>query len=284
MKKLLEPFAEAQRSLEGESYVTSSLVLPTILHLGSALDDAANDDASSNETLTAAKTLFSDYKTRWRWDQPNKFSGQVIWGYRQRQEGIHPVLFFATLLDPRFKLVDELSQPDRVAVKEAIVKLMVKQVGGAPNHGTLGGLAATLVAAQPPTVNPRIRFLAMLQRQQPLAEVVVNPTTPKQRCEEELERYLNAVKLPLVDSEGEENDPLLWWKKNQDVFPILAKLARIYLAIPATSAPTERIFSRASLVISKLRNRLTPANAGMVIFLKTNLKWYENLEELRNNN
>ena len=91
------------------------------------------------------------------------------------------------------------------------------------------------------------------------------------------------MNLPLEDSEGEENDPLLWWKKNQDVFPSLAKLARIYLAIPATSAPTERIFSRASLVINRLRSRLTPANARMAIFLKSNLEWHEQLQESRNN-
>ena len=125
-------------------------------------------------------------------------------------------------------------------------------------------------------------FLTRYQ-QQPQSQVVANPTTTQQKCEEELERYLNAMNLPLEDSEGEENDPLLWWRKNQDVFPVLAKLARIYLAIPATSAPTERIFSRASLVINHLRSRLTPANAGMAIFLKSNLEWHEKLQESRNN-
>ena len=110
MRNVLEPFAQAQRTLEGEKYVTSSLVLPTILHLGSTLNDAVTDASIIDETLVAAKTLFADFKTRWRWEQANKFSPQVIWGYRQRQVGVHPVLFFATLLDPRFKLLDELSQ------------------------------------------------------------------------------------------------------------------------------------------------------------------------------
>ena len=46
-----------------------------------------------------------------------------------------------------------------------------------------------------------------------------------------------------------------------------AQLARMYLCVPATSAPSERVFSVASRIISKLRARLTPANAGMLIFL-----------------
>jgi hypothetical protein len=44
-------------------------------------------------------------------------------------------------------------------------------------------------------------------------------------------------------------DPLAWWKGNERKFPILAKLARMYLAIQATSAPSERIFSVASRII-----------------------------------
>ena len=279
MRNILKPFAEAQRTLEGEKYVTSSLVLPTILHLGSTLKDAVTDAANSDETLVAAKALFADYKTRWRWEQPSKFSPQVIWGYRQRQVGVHPALFFATLLDPRFKLLDELSQQDKVGIKEAMVKVMVNHIVDGPN-----ALAADLVAAPAPAASADRRLMFLTRRQQqPQAQVVANPITPKQKCEEELERYLNAMNLPLEDSEGEENDPLLWWKKNEEVFPILAKLARIYLAIPATSAPTERIFSKASLVINRLRSRLTPANAGMAIFLKSNLEWHEQLQESRNN-
>ena len=54
-------------------------------------------------------------------------------------------------------------------------------------------------------------------------------------------------------------------------FPTLAKLARHYLCVPATSVPAERIFLIAGLVISNKRSSLTPENADMLIFLSKNL-------------
>jgi hypothetical protein len=52
-------------------------------------------------------------------------------------------------------------------------------------------------------------------------------------------------------------------------------LAQMYLRIPATSAPSERIFSMASRLINKLRARLTPENAGRILFVNRNIGWYE---------
>ena len=62
---------------------------------------------------------------------------------------------------------------------------------------------------------------------------------------------------------------------NEIRFPTLAKLARVYLAIPATSAPSERVFSKAGQVIDQLRNRLSPETASMIIFMKSTMASYE---------
>ena len=35
------------------------------------------------------------------------------------------------------------------------------------------------------------------------------------------------------------DDPLQWWCKNDSRFPHVAKLARTYLAVPATSTPSD---------------------------------------------
>jgi len=74
------------------------------------------------------------------------------------------------------------------------------------------------------------------------------------------------------------SDPLDWWKIHENKFPNLGVLARKFLAIQAGSAPSERIFSQASLLISDKRTRLDPKIAGKALFVKQNWELFE--EEL----
>ena len=48
------------------------------------------------------------------------------------------------------------------------------------------------------------------------------------------------------------------------------KLAERILAIPATSAPSERVFSSAANIADKKRVRLKPYNVDSLVFLKGN--------------
>jgi hypothetical protein len=47
---------------------------------------------------------------------------------------------------------------------------------------------------------------------------------------------------------------------------LLAVIARKVLAIPATSAPSERFFSVTGLTVAKNHSTLDPINAGELIF------------------
>ena len=71
---------------------------------------------------------------------------------------------------------------------------------------------------------------------------------------DELELYMS--ERPVAQSES----PLSWWKGNEYRFPRLAKVARSTLCNPATSTPSERIFSVAGLPVTKLRSCLKPNN------------------------
>ena len=73
-------------------------------------------------------------------------------------------------------------------------------------------------------------------------------------------------------------DPLQWWKKWGSKFPNLAQLARRYLAMPATSAPVERLFSVAGLVATAKRNRLAPSTVSLLVFLHEALPISRGLE------
>ena len=50
-------------------------------------------------------------------------------------------------------------------------------------------------------------------------------------------------------------------------FPLLSKLARKILCIPATSAPSERTFSTAGNIATAKRNRIAPELLEQIVFL-----------------
>lgn len=89
-------------------------------------------------------------------------------------------------------------------------------------------------------------------------------------AEMELNRYFGC-KL----TEADYNLTLLeWWKKNESYFPRLSQVANIFLAVPASSVPSERIFSTAGETVNKKRSRLHCANVDLLIFLNKNLERY----------
>ncbi len=73
------------------------------------------------------------------------------------------------------------------------------------------------------------------------------------------------------EATGEFNCPLKWWNVHKNSFYYVSKLAMKYLSIPATSAPSERVFSTAGLTIAKDRARLDPDHANELVFLHDSL-------------
>ena len=99
--------------------------------------------------------------------------------------------------------------------------------------------------------------------------------TPVDSIEEEFNLYMRmVVPWPKKEPGKEKEKPnrLKWWKTKQDTFPIISKLARRYLAVPASSVPSERVFSVAGTIVNKKRSRLTPSHVATLIFLNKNWK------------
>ena len=61
-----------------------------------------------------------------------------------------------------------------------------------------------------------------------------------------------------------------------NIYTYLSVIARQVLAIPATSTTSERVFSKAGHICSKLRSSLAPENLDMLIFLAQNREIYAN--------
>ena len=78
---------------------------------------------------------------------------------------------------------------------------------------------------------------------------------------------LNILKYP-SNIDIEQLNPLDYWRTHSGVYPILSQMARDYLSIPASSVPSEQIFSRGGDVVTKKRNRLNADTIGMILCLK----------------
>ena len=86
--------------------------------------------------------------------------------------------------------------------------------------------------------------------------------------ESELGNYFLEPRILLVEVEKS----LVWWKNNQTKFPILSKIARDYLAMQASSVPSDRGFSSSGLTVTDTRSRLHPMMVRNLMCLKS---WFK---------
>jgi hypothetical protein len=84
---------------------------------------------------------------------------------------------------------------------------------------------------------------------------------------------LEKVNLEIIQYQKEKalsltGNPLDWWREHQIFYPHLSNIAKLYLGIPATSVPSERVFSTTGDIITAQRAVLKPAHVDMMVFLK----------------
>lgn len=67
-------------------------------------------------------------------------------------------------------------------------------------------------------------------------------------------------------------DPLLWWKAKKDhsILRHFVPLIPKFFCIPATSVPSEQLFSKAGELITKKRNRIKGTMVDQILFLNKN--------------
>ena len=70
------------------------------------------------------------------------------------------------------------------------------------------------------------------------------------------------------------------WKERKGEYPCLFKAVRSMLCTPATSVPSERIFSEAGYIARAKRSSILPVNLHKYLFIKRNKKYLpENIEK-----
>ena len=77
--------------------------------------------------------------------------------------------------------------------------------------------------------------------------------------------------IPVANARIDEEEYLLnWWRSHSFDYPTLAKAAKEILAVPASSAPAERIFSKTKLLATEKRTKLSGTNFSYAAFIACN--------------
>jgi len=198
------------------------------------------------------------------------FQQLIYEGIKKRFKDIEddPLFTNATILDPRFKNL-VFSSKDKAQQAETKVNAEAYSKGIATNTNLEETKDEPQNELASSSQNEHFdefwsTFDSQPLHQKPKRSRASDPI--KKSIENELKIYLS---LPRIER---KSCPIMWWKTNGNRFPFLFEAAKKYQCMPATSVPSERVFSKAGNVITKKRTRLGKRTANMIITLNTNLK------------
>ena len=187
---------------------------------------------------------------------------------KRYSDDIMLLLSQAAFLDPRLKTLPFLSLSERSEMMKAIERKAVEIVDSIETN-----LEPTTNTREEPSEKRRKGEHQLMNLIDDIMHSVQDDLhqsseqatlTAQEKVQAEISRY--SLEPSYV------GDPLKWWKANASRYPLLANLARKYLCIPATSVPSERVFSSAGHIVNKRRACLDPSSVNMLVFLAENLK------------
>lgn len=238
---LLKPVHKITEELSGEDYPTLSRIIPLIR----GLQHLISSKHPTTETGLNLKNFLID-----------------ILGRRLGGAETHKSIALSTLLDPRFKktgfgLIENANTAQRW-LTEYLADEIERSAASASNDIETVENNNTILA----TGNDEDDLWKLFDNK------VITETscsTPTSSATIQVKQYLE---MPLLHR---KENPLDFWKKHSQTFPILCKLALKFLCVPATSVPSERVFSKAGFLCNQRRNRLAPKKLDEIIFLNKNI-------------
>ncbi|XP_021003179.1 E3 SUMO-protein ligase ZBED1 isoform X1 [Parasteatoda tepidariorum] len=232
---LLKAFEVVILELCNEPYQFASKVIPVTLGLNSLINNCNALTLGFVEKVR--KDILSSLRRR---------LGQVEHNL---------MLAMATVLDPRFKNIAFQS--------EAAVETAIQELTSEASKQIIGSMMDT---SSPEKEVKESRTDSLWEGFERKATPKKAPSRTDDMINNEIKNYLEE---PLLDR---KKDPFVWWKtQGQAQFPILAKVARQILCVPATSIPPERVFLKKGRTFSERRRLIKPKYVDQFMFLNMNI-------------
>ncbi|KAL7829121.1 hypothetical protein SRHO_G00327550 [Serrasalmus rhombeus] len=237
-----------------EKSPTVSLIVPLKSMIEQSMTPNDGDSTTVANTKTAILTNIA-----------NRYSGDAF-----------NYLVECTVLDPRFRT--QCKDQDQckavfLRVQNKAEQLLQKQTTAEEREeGAAGGAHCPTHSREETVRDDEPEVIGPVPKKTALEDLLGNSfsTEPEgsnssKQAEREVENYRKEASIPLSGC------PLKWWQEHCSRYPLLSQLAKACLSVPATSVPSERIFSTAGDVVNAQRSQLLPENVDMLIFLKKNM-------------
>ena len=243
IEPILASLANVTTALSASSYPTANLFYPHIVDVKIALRAAMfSNNLNLKKMGTAMMEKFNKY-----WEEKNN------------------VMVVATILDPRYKMryiewcfgrIFDVDQSG-FEIQEVRAELEKLYEECELQHREKKAAQSKSNASSSLTIDRSCGLpSASCEFQSYLSSTEANPS------KSELLIYLDELNVSLEDKEF---DLLNWWKVNSHRFPVVSKMAKKFLTVPATSVSSESTFSTGGRTLDDYRSSLSPSTVEALI-------------------
>lgn len=245
LRNILEAFRGPTIKLQASSYSTVNRTTPCVLKLLKGLEGHQTTELETGNPYLAMGI--------------SKAIDKLLEYYPVRDDNIEKMksLYLATVLDPRYKLVffEEVGfSSDRVSeIRNYFIKIFEEY--SAEWEREKDEVSIEIIPTKRRREAIEISSLVDSEDDYYLGR-------EEETVEDEIDVYLKQGRMRC-------RNPIEYYRDRKATFPVISRMARDYLAMPAMSAPAESLFSQVGDIVTKKRNRLSPTMIKILAIMKS---------------
>lgn len=243
---VLKPFDLMTKSLSGEKYVTLSTIIPLVRGLQYSLNQVTCQSDIGKKLKTDLSGIISRRLSGY---EKNKISAK------------------ATFLDPRYKKQAFGSKENADNAEKWVLEELGNYIARTAVQVSTADEAETnenTIRTESANVDVDNMLWEYFDKKVAESATVIS-SSPTAKAILMVKQYLTMPNVPRT------SNPLVFWSAHKCAMPELFEMHLKYLCTPATSVPSERVFSKTGMLTNLRRNRLSPKNLDQIVFLNTNL-------------